>query len=196
MASSSPQRSRWSDSEPRAGSFPVLETARLRLRETRESDIEDLFRVYSDPEVTRYYNLDTLTDLEQARQIIRRRQEALSRGHIRWALCLKEDDRYIGSCGLPFSLEYWRVAELGYELARDLWGRGLMTEAVPAVCRYAFDALGMQRVEAQVMPGNGASIRVLEKCGFRCEGLLRGRGFWKEQSHDLLMFGLLREDSN
>jgi RimJ/RimL family protein N-acetyltransferase len=64
-------------------------------------------------------------------------------------------------------------AELGYWLARNLWGRGIGTAAVRAITRHAFSVVGLERVHATVFEGNVASCRVLEKAGYRREGLMR-----------------------
>lgn len=64
-------------------------------------------------------------------------------------------------------------AELGYWLGRRFWGRGVMSEAVPAVTRWALASLGLHRVFAVPFAHNAASVRVLEKAGFTREGLMR-----------------------
>lgn len=76
---------------------------------------------------------------------------------------------------------------LGYKLDADYLNRGYMTQAVSAVTRFAFDTLHLHRVEANVMPRNQRSLRVLEKCGFREEGLARKylkiNGVWEDHIH-------------
>ncbi|HIU43186.1 MAG TPA: GNAT family N-acetyltransferase [Candidatus Ventrousia excrementavium] len=76
---------------------------------------------------------------------------------------------------------------MGYQLDRDYINRGLMTEAVQRVVRFAFDELGLHRIEGNIMPRNRASIRVVEKCGFYNEGLarkyLRINGVWEDHIH-------------
>lgn len=76
---------------------------------------------------------------------------------------------------------------LGYKLDRELINRGYMTEAVSAVVKYGFEVLGLHRIEANVMPGNVRSLRVLEKCGFVEEGLSRRylqiNGVWEDHLH-------------
>ncbi len=69
-----------------------------------------------------------------------------------------------------------------------------MTEALEAMLRFGFDAMSLNRIEADVTVGNDASVRVLEKLGFQREGLLRQRGYWKGSYHDLWLFSLLRDE--
>lgn len=63
--------------------------------------------------------------------------------------------------------------EIGYWLGQPYWGRGFMTSVVAAACDFATGKWNVERISAHVFDGNSASARVLEKNGFRCEGLLR-----------------------
>ena len=85
-------------------------------------------------------------------------------------------------------------AEIGYWLARPFWGQGIMTDAVRAYVRYAFDDLGLLRLTAHVFVFNLGSARVLEKNGFTREGLLRKHFRKGEALYDAFCFGLLREE--
>ena len=79
-------------------------------------------------------------------------------------------------------------------LAPVCWGQGIMTEVLCAVLQYAFDEVGLNRVQAEVFDGNAASARVLEKCGMRCEGTLRQRVFNKGRFSDVRLYAILRGD--
>ncbi len=85
---------------------------------------------------------------------------------------IREHDELVGGIGLE-GLVAGHCVEIGYWLARPWWGRGIMTAVVRAVCDYAFSRWGVVRITAHVFESNPASARVLEKCGFQCEGLLR-----------------------
>lgn len=101
----------------------------------------------------------------------------------------------IGSIGLKTGADvYARSAEVGYWLGEAAWGRGIATEATAAFVAWAFGHIGaLERLGAGVYGGNGASARVLEKCGFVREGVLR-RAVWKGGALlDLEVWGLLRE---
>ena len=89
---------------------------------------------------------------------------------------------------------YRDTAELGYWLAEPYWGRGLMTEAVRAVTRSAFDELSLFRIEAGVFGWNVSSVRVLEKTGYSFEGRLRKQVFKDGQRVDVLLYSRLRTD--
>ncbi len=84
------------------------------------------------------------------------------------------DGLAVGNVSLKLGSDVERyTAEIGYWLGRQHWGKGVMTDAVKAVTRYAFDALGMHRVFAVPFHRNPASFRVLEKAGYALEGLMR-----------------------
>jgi [ribosomal protein S5]-alanine N-acetyltransferase len=175
--------------------FPVLETERFLLRETTLMDARDLFEVFREVEVCRYYNLEPFDSLDRARDIIASRKAGFESGRsIRWAIAKKEDNRVIGSCGYRNWLREWRKAELGYELGSAWWNQGVMTECLWEIIRYGFQRMNLNRIEAMVMPGNDASVRVLLKLGFQEEGLLREFGIWKGAAQDLRLFSLLARE--
>ena len=175
--------------------FPVLDTERLLLRETTMNDARAILDVFTNEEVTRYYNVSPFTDIEQARQVVAGRRRRFESGQgIRWAIARKEDNLVIGSCGYTNWVAEWRKVEIGYELGRAYWGQGIMTEALGAIIRFGFHRMNLNRIEAMVMPANTASAQVLKKLGFMEEGLLREVGYWKGQHHDLNMYSLLKRD--
>jgi ribosomal-protein-alanine N-acetyltransferase len=153
-----------------------------------------LFRIFSDSRVTRYYNLKTFTDPDEALRLLHKRYDRFWQGRgIRWAIVPKGHDELVGSCGFN-SLNYrTRVGELGYELARPYWQRGIMSEAVGAIVGYGFHHLPLNRIEAWVMPQNHASANLLLKLGFQSEGILEKKGYWHGRFHDLELFSLLAE---
>jgi RimJ/RimL family protein N-acetyltransferase len=99
----------------------------------------------------------------------------------------------IGGIGLEGdAATRWHRAEIGYWLARSYWGQGMMTAVVGAVCRHAFETIGLAKITAHVLPSNEASARVLVKNGFEQEGYFR-RHFLKEgEMIDTRAFGRLR----
>jgi RimJ/RimL family protein N-acetyltransferase len=103
------------------------------------------------------------------------------------------DDSLIGGCGFDgFQVGESHRAEVGYWLAKPLWGRGIMTAVVQSACRHAFEELGLVKITAHVFSHNPASARVLEKCGFREEGLLRKHFLKDGRFIDARLFALLR----
>lgn len=173
--------------------FPTLETRRAVLREPLPADADALLGVYSDPEVVRYFDQPALERREQARKLLEawaRDQEA--RRAVRWLVTVGGE--VVGTASLHGVQETHRFAELGYLLRRDQWGRGLATELAARVVDFALGTAGLHRVEALVDPRNAPSMRLLEKLGFRREGLLRQR-FWKGgEALDDVMYSRLAID--
>lgn len=173
--------------------FPNLETPRLFLREQSLADVEALYAILSDPDNVRFY--DTLfTDVEQVRRFIER-NHARFRHHegIRWGIILKTTHSFIGSCGYIWNREH-RYATVSYVLDKQYWGRGLMPEALRSMIGFAFKLHPLHRVEAEVVSPNTASMRVLQKLGFREEGIRRERYFIDGNYYDEKLFSLLRSD--
>ena len=174
-------------------SFPHLETERFVLRETQPTDLEAIWACYGDDEVMRYYDVETFTDIQQAARVVtNRRSRYKNKRGVRWTIATKNTDWAVGSIGFHALVPYYFKAEVGYELSRAYWRQGVMTEVLTAVCHYAFNQIGFNRIEALVMPGNVASLQLLNKLSFQNEGLLREYGYWKGAFHDLYMLSLLR----
>jgi RimJ/RimL family protein N-acetyltransferase len=176
--------------------MPCLETERLLLRPLAPGDAEGLFRIFSDEVVTRFYNWETFTDLEQARALLARTLEQRERHEaLRWGLTQKGQEGVIGTCGFTRWNRESVWAMVGYDLAQSFWGQGLITEALRSVLHFGFEEMLVRRIEATIIAGNLASIRVLQKLGFQQEGVLRERGFWKGVPKDVLMFSLLAREA-
>ena len=184
------------DPESVFSQFPQLETQRLLLRQVRPTDAQAIFDYFADPAVTRYYNLDTFISLSQAERMVDSfRRSYREKQAIRWGIVRKRaPERLLGTCGYHHWARHFFKAEIGYELARPFWGQGIMTEALTAMIRMGIARMDLNRIEALVMRGNDASLRLLRKLGFREEGVLRQYGYWKGAFHDLHMMALLQQD--
>lgn len=100
----------------------------------------------------------------------------------------------IGGIGLtPGVNEYMRSAEIGYWLGEPFWGKGIATEAVRALVKYAFANFDFVRLHAVVKEWNPASMRVLEKCGFQLEGRLRKSIVKDGQTIDQLLYAIVKD---
>lgn len=173
--------------------FPTLRTARLVLRKIVAEDADVVFRLQSDPEVTRYFGKAPMRARAEAEKRIRDELAALERGDsIRWGL--EKDGVLVGTAG------FWRwnqphhLAEVGYDLVPEAWNQGLMPEALRPICVYGFEVLGLHRIEANLDPANKGSVRVLEKLGFVHEGVLRESWFYDGKYTDTWTYGLLASE--
>jgi RimJ/RimL family protein N-acetyltransferase len=175
--------------------FPTLKTQRLALRPLVDGDIEALFAIFSDPEAMRYWTTPPMKAIAEAEALLRDIQRhAEAETLFQWGIARREDDVVIGTCTLFRIDREHRRCELGYILRRDLWGRGFATEALTALMDHAFGTLDLHRVEADVDPRNDASLRLVERLGFRREGHLRERYFVAGEVQDSVIYGLLAPD--
>ena len=175
----------------------TLDTTRLHLRPLAAADAEALFRLYADPQVMRYWSTPPWTSVAQAEAMIATDLEALPAGqHLRLALTRSEgeDRALLGTCSLFSFHEASRRAEIGYALAHEAWGRGLMHEALAALVGFAFESLNLNRLEADIDPRNNASAKSLARLGFVQEGFLRERWIVGDEVSDTALFGLLRSE--
>ena len=142
----------------------TLQTERLILRPWTENDAEDLYIYASDAEVGPPAGWPPHTSVENSREIIR---TVLSAPET-YAVCLKENNKPIGSVGLHRNdlAEHDDEFELGYWIGKPFWGQGLIPEAAKEVLRYAFEELGMSRIWCGYYDGNIKSRHVQDKLGF------------------------------
>jgi ribosomal-protein-alanine N-acetyltransferase len=175
-------------------SFPVLETAHLRLRELVPADAQAVYRLFSDEKVTQYYDFDAFTQMSQAEALIHRQAKRITSGEaIRWGITQRSNDIVIGTVGLVIGRSN-ASGGLGYDLASPYWRMGIMAETLTLITGYGFSAVNLNRIEALVMPENIASRRLLEKLNFTEEGLLRDYVFFKGKYQDMVSYSLLRQD--
>ena len=149
----------------------ILDTDRLVLRHQTLSDLESLFALYRDPEVTRF-----IPDAPRTYEAAREELEWHMHGHRErpelglWATVLKETNAFIGRCGLlPCMIVGQDEVEVAYLIDRAHWGRGLGTEAARAIMDYGFERLNLPRLICLIERENRASIRVAEKIGMAFE---------------------------
>ena len=175
--------------------LPVLNTPRLILRPVSLRDAQDIYDYSRDPEVARHVLWDAHRSVADSRAYIRFIQRQYRDGTpSSYAIVLRETNRVVGTIGFMAYSEENATVEVGYSLARSLWNRGLMTEALDALLALSFDTMRLHRVEAQYEVANPASGHVMRKCGMRHEGTLRGRIFNKGHFSDVELYAILRED--
>ncbi|HEU5483495.1 MAG TPA: GNAT family N-acetyltransferase [Microlunatus sp.] len=172
--------------------IPVLRTDRLTLRQPELTDAEDVLVFRGDPEVQRF-NSEPHTSVAESVDLIREiRREHTEGTGMGWVATLTTSGRAIGLVGFSGWDRFHRRAEVGYDLARDLWGRGLAREALRSVVEFGFTRMDLHRVEAATIADNHASVRLLERCGFVREGTRRACS-WEDDGtfHDSAIYGIL-----
>jgi len=146
-----------------------LTTSRIGFSRWTSADLPLAHSLWGDPEVSRL--IGGPFSREQVEERLARELENMTRhGFQYWPMFLLEGDEFLGCAGLkPYKTER-RVFEMGFQLRRAYWGRGLATEAARAVVDYAFRSLDADGLFAGHHPQNAASQKVLEKLGFRFTG--------------------------
>ncbi|WP_448555835.1 GNAT family N-acetyltransferase [Thalassotalea montiporae] len=176
--------------------FPQLATERLLLTQLTQDDAAAILELFSNPQVIEYYDLSEFTEISQATDLISffHKRFTDSTG-IRWGIRLKQSNQLVGTCGFNSWSPAMKNAVIGYDLNPKFWRQGLAFEAVQAIVKAAFAgelACGaIHRIQADTVPGNYASEALLERLGFKLEGIRRESGYWNGQFHDLKCFGLL-----
>lgn len=164
--------------------WDILETERCFLRETAVEDVNAFYEIYGEPSVTEYME-DLFPDREQeiayTRDYIRNVYEFYGFGV--WTVCLKETGQVIGRAGLSYR-EGFADPELGFVIGVPWQRRGIGEEVCRAVLAFGKKELGFETVIAFAEPGNGVSVRLLEKLGFQAAG----EKFLQERPH--VMFQL------
>ncbi|PZF82453.1 GNAT family N-acetyltransferase [Jiangella anatolica] len=169
-----------------------LTTARLRLRDFRDDDLDGLHALVSDDRLTRSLSFDS-RDRDQATGMLRGFvTQAGEQPRVEYYLAVtlrEDDDGLIGFFRL--GLAGVRAGKLGYLIAAEHQGQGYATEAAAAVLDLAFGPLGLHRVTAAIGPDNAASIAVVERLGLVLEGRLRENVFTNGAWRDSLLYSVL-----
>ena len=175
--------------------LPVLETRDLLLRKPERKDAKDIFLYASDEEVARYVLWEPHRNMGDTRRFVSYLRTRIHSGYpSSWVVLLRNTGTVIGTIGfVTYSPEHG-FAELGYSFSREYWNRGYATQALQAVIDIVFRSLPLNRLEAQYDIRNPASGRVMQKCGLRQEGLLRGRIKNKGEYVDTILCSILRSD--
>ncbi|HEX3048174.1 MAG TPA: GNAT family protein [Bacillota bacterium] len=175
--------------------MPTLETERLLLRKFELSDAADMFEYASDPEVTRYLTWDCHRSIDNSLGFIRYTLDRYQNDETGdWGIVLKKNRKFIGSCGFVWVDWNNSCGQIGYVLSRKYWGQGIVTEAVQCLIRFAFERLGLNRIEAVHFIPNQASGRVMQKAGMRYEGIERERIFAKGRYLDVKVYAIVKSD--
>ncbi len=167
----------------------ILETNRLVFRHQVLSDVDDLWALYCDPEITRFIP-DVPKTYQEARDELEWHMHGypLSPGLGLWATIHKQSGKFIGRCGLlPWIIDGLQEVEVAYTISREFWGQGLATEAALAIVHYGFQQLNLRRLVCLIDSENIRSGRVADKIGMR---------FYKESRDEVGPFLVYKLDNS
>ncbi len=149
---------------------PILETDRLNLKPPTLADALDFFEIRSNHEFMKYIGRHPITHILEAEKYIQRILDGFnSRTGLSWKICEKGSDKLIGYIGF-WSIDYTHFrTKIGYGLHQDYHRKGYLTEALNTLTHFTFNELGLHSVLAEADDKNVATIKLLEKCGFKKE---------------------------
>ena len=175
--------------------FPDLTTDRLLLRGVAEGDADFLLRQFSDEDVCRYlYDAEPFTSIDEAEELVRFFIDPEGKNRNRWIIVEKASGEPIGTCGYSRWDKQNDLADLGYDLAPAHWRRGYMSEALAAAIGSGFENMGLNRIEAVISVENVASFTLVERLGFRREGVMRERHLFGGTYYDHYLYSLLARE--
>jgi RimJ/RimL family protein N-acetyltransferase len=149
----------------------LIKTKRLYLREFQLSDDKSMFNLNADWDVIKYTGDPPFDSIEQAHNFIMNYSEYRRSGFGRWAVIQKEDDEFIGWCGLKRNEQ--ELVDIGFRFFKKYWGQGFATESAKICLKYGFEQLDLKEIIGRAADENLASIHVLKKLGMK---------FWKKDT--------------
>lgn len=174
--------------------FPVVELKDVVLREIHPRDVEGFYRYISSEEVIKYLADSEIPSSPETAKIELMYWGGLfaKRSSVYWAIADKKSGEIIGTCGFnSWSREHRRV-EISYDLSYQYWGKGIMTSVVAHLTEFAFSRMNARRIQATIVDFNKGSLRVLEKCGYAQEGLMKNFGIINSNSCSFYMYSNTR----
>jgi [ribosomal protein S5]-alanine N-acetyltransferase len=169
-----------------------FETRRMKFRLLKINDIEVINRQFSDPDMCKYFS-EAPCDWEEAKGIIEHYQNPEGKGYLRYGMFDKETDAFIGTCGYHYWDHELKQVEIGYDIWKDYWKQGYVSEALPVLINICFEHLGVDCIYILTHPQNKASMASVRKFGFidcepcrdsgeetKCMKLLRAGWYKKE----------------
>lgn len=181
------------------GEFPVLESSNLVLKKIEKGDVQEVFSIYSNDKVFKFCGIIPKHNIETVGNMIGHFERDFNKkSRIKLGIFLKnESNKLVGIIEAMEFKQKVNMVTIGYFLAEEYWGKGIASEAVSIFIKFLFEKVNINRIQAEVMPANKASKRVLLKNGFTGEGLMRQAIFWSGKGIvDLEVFSILRGDYN
>ncbi len=150
-----------------------IRTNRLLLRQFVDSDIENVFKGLSHPDIIKHYGI-SFDSLESTKEQMTWFADLEKTGTGIWfAVCSPDNETFFGAGGLNDLCKEHRKAEIGFWLLPEFWGQGIMKEAMPLICDYGFEQLGLHRIEGFVESDNTNCKKAMAKLDFQCEGTMK-----------------------
>jgi [ribosomal protein S5]-alanine N-acetyltransferase len=165
--------------------LPPSDHELVTLRPLTSADIPQWYEYLAMPVVFEHTSWNVQSPSELEHYAI---QSALPSSLVRFAIAERSSDQLVGTIGFHTVSPENRSAELAYDLAPDWWGKGIASEMCRVMVEWAHSHVGLLRVQATVLTTNSRSIEVLQRCGFKREGLLRSYRIIRGRPGDFWMY--------
>ena len=177
------------------GDLPTVRTSRLILRKLSLNDARDMFVYASNPQMTRFTTWEAHEAIDDSRAFLAQAIGKYEHGDaMDWGIVDASTNQLIGTCGLTNFCEQHQRGDLGYGIAVPYWCKGYMTEAARAAIDTAFRMLPLNRLQSCCNINNVGSARVMDKLGMTFEGMFREFFRFRDTSHDVKWYSLLRDE--
>ncbi|WP_078551405.1 GNAT family N-acetyltransferase [Bacillus alkalicellulosilyticus] len=179
------------------GDFPMLESPFVQLKRIEVEDLQELFAIYNNENVFTYCGILPKHNLKTVEKMIGHfERDYKKKSRIKWGIYSKaHNNKLVGIIEAMDFNQKVNMVTIGYYLAEEYWKKGIATEAVSLLITFLFEKISVNRIQAEVMPENTASKKVLLNNGLTKEGLLRQASVWTGKGVvDLEVYGLLREE--
>ncbi|MCP1123954.1 alanine acetyltransferase [Bacillus sp. AFS018417] len=177
--------------------FPILESMNLVLKKIEDVHLQDVYAIYNNDKVFEYCGIIPKHNMKTVSKMIQHfERDYIKQSRIKWGIFRKnESDTLVGIIeAMDFNRKV-NMVTIGYFLAEKYWGKDIAPEAVHAIVKFLFEDVHINRIQAEVMPANEISKKVLLKNGFIKEGLLRQATLWSGKGVvDLEIYSILQED--
>lgn len=167
----------------------LIKAKQFIIRDIKKTDKADLIKCINDKDVSRFLSRVPYPYGSKDADIFLKKALNKKRKRIGLNYAIEVEGKLVGGGGIR---EEGHQAEIGYWLAKKHWGKGLATEIVKELSRYGFGEMKLKRLTAKVFLPNKASARVLEKNGFKLEGILRKDVCKKGKYYDVYLFAKVK----
>ncbi|WP_411268103.1 GNAT family N-acetyltransferase [Paenibacillus sp. PL91] len=177
--------------------FPILHSDAFVLKKIEFDHLDEVFEIYSNDKVFEYCGIIPKHNIDTVKNMIGHfERDYNKRARVKWGIFAKhENDRLLGIIEAFDFNQKVNMVTIGYFLAESHWGRGIATEAVKILVDFLYKDVNVNRIQAEVMPLNDPSKKVLLKNGFIKEGMLRQATVWSGKGIvDLEIYSILKED--
>ena len=171
-----------------------MKTENYILKEIEDSDINNIHKGLSNPDITKYYDVHFSTLEETKVQMEWYRDLKKNRTGIWWGIYDETDDEFCGAGGFNSLDNKHKKAEIGLWLLKDYWGKGILNKVMPKLFEKGFTELDLNRIEGYVVSDNTKCKRALEKINFTYEGTKRESEIKNGQKISVDFYSILRSE--